>query len=54
MAYGLLRNKQAAQKAVHRMNEIAPGYDPIDRFRNHQASEEILKAMTGAISYGNP
>jgi TolB-like protein len=54
MAYGLLKNRQSAELAVARMNEITPDYDPIGRFRNHQATDEILEAMTAALSIGWP
>jgi TolB-like protein len=49
MAYGLLGNRDAAAQAIKRMNEINPGYDPVDRFRGHQATDQILDAMNAAL-----
>jgi TolB-like protein len=49
MAYGLLGDRQSAERAIERMNEITPGYDPIARFRGHQATDEISAAMTAAL-----
>jgi hypothetical protein len=43
-----------AEHAIARMNEITPDYDPIDRIRNHQATQEILDAMKAALHYGWP
>lgn len=39
-----------AQEALRRMDEITPGYDPIERFRVYQASDEILDAFTAALA----
>ncbi|MEW9807843.1 tetratricopeptide repeat protein [Mesorhizobium sp. ZMM04-5] len=49
MAYGLLGNREAATAAIERMNQITPGYDPIARFRGHQATDEIIAAMQAAL-----
>ncbi|MEO4040295.1 hypothetical protein AAFN47_01655 [Hoeflea sp. CAU 1731] len=54
MAYGILKNRKAAEQAVARMNEIAPGYDPIGRLRIHGATQEIIAAATKALEYGWP
>ncbi len=48
-ANNLLGNREAAARAIARMNEITPGYDPIDRLRGHQATDDILNAMTAAL-----
>jgi hypothetical protein len=49
MAYGLLGNSMQRARAIERMNEINPGYDPVDRWRAHQATDEIIKAMNAAL-----
>ncbi len=49
MANNLLGNRDAAARAIDRMNEINPGYDPIDRFRAHQATDDIVDAMLAAL-----
>lgn len=49
MAYGLLGNRDAGIHAYERMNEITPGYDPVDRFRAHQATNEIAGSMNAAL-----
>jgi TolB-like protein len=49
MAYGLLGDKDAAARAIDRMNEISPGYDPVARFRGHRATDQIIDAMNAAL-----
>lgn len=49
MAYSLLDNQDAASRALKRMNEISPGYDPIARLRVHQASDEIIAAAADSL-----
>jgi TolB-like protein/Tfp pilus assembly protein PilF len=49
MAYGLLDEPAYAEAALERMNEITPGYDPIARFRSHQATDEIIQAARAAL-----
>jgi hypothetical protein len=49
MAYGLLGEKEAAAKALERMNETAPGYDPINTLRRFNATDETIEAATDAM-----
>lgn len=49
MARGMLGDSDGATAALDRMNEISPGYDPIARMKVHQASDEIVDAMTQAL-----
>jgi hypothetical protein len=49
MAHGLSGNEEAGMEALIRMDEITPGYDPLERFRGFQAIEEILEAMARAL-----
>jgi tetratricopeptide (TPR) repeat protein len=49
MAHGLSGNKEAGMDALIRMEEITPGYDPLERFRGFHATEEILEAMARAL-----
>jgi tetratricopeptide (TPR) repeat protein len=49
MAQGLSGNEEAGRQALIRMNEITPGFDPVERFRGFQATDEILQAMAAAL-----
>ncbi len=49
MAQILSGNEEAGSEALVRMNEITPGYDPLERFAGFQATAEILEAMASAL-----
>ena len=49
MAHGLLGNRKAAQQALNRMSKIQPDYDPVESWRKHQATEEIVAAIARVI-----
>ena len=48
VAYGLMGNREAARQALLRMNEISPGFDPLEPWRRHLAADEVL----GAVAQG--
>jgi TolB-like protein/tetratricopeptide (TPR) repeat protein len=49
MAYGLLGNQERAHRALVRMDEISADFNPVQRIRAHQATDEIIKAATAAL-----
>ena len=49
MANGLLNRPDAAEQALRQMVEAQPNYDPIESWRGHQATDEILDAIAVAM-----
>lgn len=49
MANGLLNRPDAAEQALRRMVETQPNYDPVESWRRHQATDEILDVIAAAM-----